>query len=160
MGPVSVGIIRARRIVYKIPSGHIIDKAILVIVNTVTAFISTFCLVSATRFPRASFSLINPKRFHHPRVAVINAPVDHDVRRFLPKTKYASTWKHQVKVIGARRLKLIQRNAATYMRIGIAVVFGLVIGSLFSSLDDNLVGSLSRTGYMFVNCFLTLMLAA
>ena len=83
-----------------------------------------------------------------------------DLSRLLPTQKYATPWWYQFKTIGRRRLKLIARNAVTYTRIGIAIVFGLIIGSLFSELNNDLIGSLSRTGYMFLNCFLVLMLSA
>ena len=48
----------------------------------------------------------------------------------------------------------------TYTRIGIAIIFGIIIGSLFSVLENDLIGSLSRTGYTFLNIFLVLMLSA
>ena len=85
---------------------------------------------------------------------------DRDIRVFLPTTKYSSSTWYQFQTIGARRLKLIARNAVTYTRIGIAILFGLIIGSLFSQLNNDVIGSLSRSGYMFLHCFLVLMLSA
>lgn len=91
-----------------------------------------------------------------------NAPParDRDIRVYLPKTEYSSSTWYQVKTIGARRMKLIARNAVTWTRIAIAILFGLIIGSLFSQLNNDVIGSLSRTGYMFLHCFLVLMLSA
>lgn len=85
---------------------------------------------------------------------------DRDLARFLPTDKYNNKWAMQFSVIAKRRLKLVFRNAVTYTRVGIALVFGVIIGSLFSELNNDLIGSLSRTGYMFLNCFLVLMLSA
>lgn len=85
---------------------------------------------------------------------------ERDVFAYLPKQKYACSMKDQFRFIAARRLKLISRNAVTYTRVGIAVVFGCIIGSLFAELDFDLIGSLSRTGYLFLNCFLVLMLSS
>jgi len=85
---------------------------------------------------------------------------EQDISHLLPQQKYAAPAWYQAKVIARRRLKLIARNAVTYTRIGIAVVFGVIIGSLFSELNNDLIGSLSRTGYMFLHCFLVLMLSA
>jgi ABC-type multidrug transport system permease subunit len=91
-----------------------------------------------------------------------NAPParDRDIRVFLPNKKYSSSVWYQFQTIGARRMKLIARNAVTWTRIGIAIVFGIIIGSLFSQLNDDIMGSLARSGYMFLHCFLVLMLSA
>lgn len=91
-----------------------------------------------------------------------NAPParDRDIRVYLPETRYSSNWLYQFRIIGKRRLKLIARNAVTYMRVAVAIVFGVIVGSLFSELQNDLIGSLSRTGYMFLNAFLILMLSA
>ena len=83
-----------------------------------------------------------------------------DVSALLPPDKYAASYPEQFRIVGARRIKLIARNAVTYTRVGIAIVFGAIVGSLFGNLDQDIVGSLSRTGYMFLNCFLVLMLSA
>lgn len=78
----------------------------------------------------------------------------------LPPTKYSTSGWHQFQVICRRRLKLIARNAVTYTRVGIAILFGIIIGSLFGDLNQDIVGSLSRTGYLFLNSFLVLMLSS
>lgn len=91
-----------------------------------------------------------------------NAPPAHDrdIHKLVPNDHVTkSTW-YQFRVISARRIKLISRNAVTWTRIVIAIVFGMIIGSLFSALDNNIPGALGRTGFIFLNCFLVLMLSA
>jgi ABC-type multidrug transport system permease subunit len=78
----------------------------------------------------------------------------------LPAKKYSTSGYHQFWILCRRRTLLIARNAVTYTRIIIAVVFGIIIGSLFSALKQDIAGSLGRTGYMFLNCFLVLMLSS
>jgi hypothetical protein len=82
------------------------------------------------------------------------------IMNYLPRTKYAKQWKDQFSIIAKRRLKLVRRNAATYIRVVIAITFGIIIGSVFSEIENDMQGSLARTGFMFVNCFLTLTLSA
>ena len=83
-----------------------------------------------------------------------------DVRSLLPTDRYPTTYWYQFNIIADRRLKLISRNAVTWTRVGIAILFGVIIGSLFSALDNSITGALARTGYLFLNCFLVLMLSA
>ena len=45
------------------------------------------------------------------------------------------------------------------MRVGVAVFFGIVVGSLFSVLGQDLASSLARTAFMFQMQFLTLLLS-
>jgi hypothetical protein len=71
------------------------------------------------------------------------------IQTFLPESKYASSFLHQARVIGRRRLIMTKRNPSTYFRIIIAVVFGVIIGSLFSVLKFDFAGSLARSAYMF-----------
>ena len=85
---------------------------------------------------------------------------ERDITPFLPKKKYANSFARQFVVLANRRRKLIFRNAVTYTRICIAILFGLIIGSLFSEINNDLIGSLGRTGYLFLHCFLVLMLSA
>lgn len=82
------------------------------------------------------------------------------LQKILPFGKYSCPWHKQMDILARRRFKLIARNAVTYTRIVIAILFAVIIGSLFSVLNNDLIGSLSRTGYMFLNCFLVLMLSA
>jgi ABC-type multidrug transport system ATPase subunit len=91
-----------------------------------------------------------------------NAPParERNVDALLPDKKYTTSRWYQFKILCGRRRKLIARNAVTYTRIGIAIFFGIIIGSLFSALDNSIMGSLGRTGYMFLNSFLVLMLSA
>ena len=77
----------------------------------------------------------------------------------LPTTKYASGMKHNFKILGKRRMLLIRRNPSTYLRIITSIFFGIVIGSLFSVLNQDLPSSLARTAYMFQNQFLVLLLS-
>jgi ABC-2 type transporter len=81
------------------------------------------------------------------------------VQDLLPDTKYASGMQHAFKVLGKRRAILIMRNPSTYLRIVVAVFFGVVVGSLFSVLEQDLSSSLARTAYMFQMQFLVLLLS-
>lgn len=90
----------------------------------------------------------------------LGQPGVESIETYLPPTKYARQWKDQFKIIADRRIKLVRRNAATYIRILIAITFGVIIGSVFSEIKNDLPGSLARTGFMFINCFLTLTLSA
>jgi hypothetical protein len=81
------------------------------------------------------------------------------LEELLPKTKYASGMRHAFKVLGKRRGILILRNPSTYIRIVVAVFFGVVVGSLFSVLTQDLSSSLARTAYMFQMQFLVLLLS-
>lgn len=78
----------------------------------------------------------------------------------LPNTKYSTSGWYQLQIITNRRLKLILRNTMTYARVVIAIVFGLVVGSLFSALNNDTIGALGKTGYIFLSSFLVLMLSA
>ena len=91
-----------------------------------------------------------------------NAPParDRDINTILPDKEYPNSGWYQFKILAGRRVKLINRNAVTWTRMAIAVVFGIIIGSLFSALKNNLLGALGFTGYIFLNCFLVLMLSA
>jgi len=82
------------------------------------------------------------------------------ISSIMPKTKYATPWGSQFRFISRRRFKIVTRNAVTYVRVVIAVLFGVIIGSLFSDLGPGVFGSMARTGYMFLNAFLILMLSA
>jgi ABC-type multidrug transport system ATPase subunit len=88
------------------------------------------------------------------------AATDRNLDKLLPSSKYSTHGWYQFRILVARRVKLILRNSVTWTRIVIAVIFGVIIGSLFSALNQNILGALGRTGYMFLNCFLVLMLSA
>ena len=81
------------------------------------------------------------------------------VEDLLPETKYASGMVHNFKILGKRRYILILRNPSTYLRIVVAIFFGVVVGSLFSVLQQDLASSLARTAYMFQMQFLVLLLS-
>lgn len=83
-----------------------------------------------------------------------------DLSTLLPSKKYTTSGWHQFNILCQRRLKLITRNAVTYTRVGIAILFGVIIGSLFGELGQDIMSSLSRTGYIFLNSFLVLMLSS
>eukprot|EP00547_Thalassionema_nitzschioides_P003041 CAMPEP_0194205690 /NCGR_PEP_ID=MMETSP0156-20130528/4909_1 /TAXON_ID=33649 /ORGANISM="Thalassionema nitzschioides, Strain L26-B" /LENGTH=1620 /DNA_ID=CAMNT_0038932039 /DNA_START=162 /DNA_END=5024 /DNA_ORIENTATION=+ len=91
-----------------------------------------------------------------------NAPPapDRDIHKLIPNDHVTKSSWYQFTVISARRIKLICRNAVTWTRIIIAIVFGVIIGSLFSALGESIAGALGRTGFIFLNCFLVLMLSA
>jgi len=78
----------------------------------------------------------------------------------LPNKKYSTSRWYQFRIIASRRLKLIMRNSMTYARGVIAIVFGIIVGSLFSALKQDTIGALGRSGYIFLCSFLVLMLSA
>ena len=78
----------------------------------------------------------------------------------LPNEKYSTSRWYQFRIIASRRLKLIMRNSMTYARGFIAIVFGIIVGSLFSALKQDTIGALGRSGYIFLSSFLVLMLSA
>lgn len=82
-----------------------------------------------------------------------------DVEELLPKTKYASGMRHNFKIVGKRKFLLISRNPSTYLRLGVAIFFGVVVGSLFSVLTQDIPSSLARTAFIFQNLFLVLLLS-
>eukprot|EP00804_Cyclotella_cryptica_P004684 CCRYP_019117-RB/>CCRYP_019117-RB protein AED:0.07 eAED:0.07 QI:237/0.87/0.88/1/0.75/0.66/9/271/1508 len=88
----------------------------------------------------------------HEREAALDA--------ILPRTKYSNSYWHQLQIIASRRKKLIMRNSMTYARIIIAIIFGTIVGSLFSALNNDTIGALGKTGYIFLSSFLVLMLSA
>ena len=99
---------------------------------------------------------INETRWNAPPASEMNEKI----KALLPDTKYACTWQKQFKFISLRRIKMVSRNAITYSRVAIATLFGVIIGSLFGELGTGLLAAMSRTGYLFLNCFLVLMLSA
>ncbi|KAL7471875.1 hypothetical protein ACHAXS_012182 [Conticribra weissflogii] len=82
------------------------------------------------------------------------------LNEFLSKEKYSSSYYRQACIIAVRRRKLIFRNSMTYARVIIAMIFGMIVGSLFSSLHLDTIGALGRSGYIFLSAFLVLMLSA
>lgn len=66
------------------------------------------------------------------------------VADLLPKEEYPNSWLYRFKIIMERRVKLINRNAVTWMRMLIAILFGFVIGSLFAYTPNNIVGALAK----------------
>ncbi|KAL7553130.1 hypothetical protein ACHAWF_016381, partial [Thalassiosira exigua] len=82
------------------------------------------------------------------------------VEDLLPQEDYPNSFGYRFGLIAGRRIKLIQRNAVTFTRIFIAIIFGLVIGSLFANTPNNLGGALAKNGYIFLHCFIVLMLSA
>ena len=94
----------------------------------------------------------NAKRFPNKKDLV-------DVSELLPKTKYASGMKHNFKILGKRKYLLITRNPTTYIRLFVAIFFGVVVGSLFSVLEQDVPSSLARTAFLFQNLFLVLLLS-
>ena len=82
-----------------------------------------------------------------------------DVTELLPKTKYASGMQHNFKILGKRKYLLIIRNPTTFIRLFVAVFFGVVVGSLFSVLKQDIPSSLARSAFLFQNLFLVLLLS-
>lgn len=78
----------------------------------------------------------------------------------LPDSMYSTSRWHQLQIIASRRKKLIMRNSMTYARVVIAIIFGAIVGSLFSTLKQDTVGALGRSGYIFLSSFLVLMLSS
>jgi ABC-type multidrug transport system ATPase subunit len=60
------------------------------------------------------------------------------------ESDYPNTFLYRFRLIIARRIKLIARNSVTWTRMIIAILFGLVIGSLFANSPNTLGGSLSK----------------
>ena len=93
-----------------------------------------------------------------------SAPLGQDredmLEAILPSKDYINSYWYQLQIIADRRMKLILRNSMTYARVGIAIVFGIIVGSLFSALNNDTIGALGRTGYIFLSSFLVLMLSA
>ena len=71
------------------------------------------------------------------------APKGRSIHDLLPQESYPKSFLYCFKLIAQRRVKLIRRNSVTFMRMTIAVFFGLVIGSLFANSLNNLGGALS-----------------
>lgn len=116
------------------------------------------------------------------------APKGTDILDLFPNDDYPISFLHRFNLISSRRIKLIQRNAVTWMRVFIAILFAIVIGSLFANSPNNLAGSLAKVrmqllcyhhayqfelnssvlfialtfknGYIFLHCFIVLMLSA
>lgn len=82
------------------------------------------------------------------------------LKALLPTAKYSNSASYQLMIIASRRVKLIMRNQMTYARVVIAIVFGIIVGSLFSALNNDTIGALGKTGYIFLSSFLVLMLSA
>ena len=55
---------------------------------------------------------------------------------------------------------LIAWNAVSYMNVAVAIVFVVIVNSLFSGLNNDVIGSLLRSGYMFLKGLLILILSA
>ncbi len=72
------------------------------------------------------------------------APKEMNVLDLFPEDKYPNSFAYRFKFISKRRIKLIQRNAVTWMRMFIAILFALVIGSLFANSPNNLGGALAK----------------
>eukprot|EP00986_Skeletonema_menzelii_P015188 scaffold11227_cov160-Skeletonema_menzelii.AAC.2 len=82
------------------------------------------------------------------------------LKDFLPSEKHSTSRLYQLRIIANRRRKLILRNSMTYARSIIAIVFGIIVGSLFSALQQDTIGALGRSGYIFLSSFLVLMLSS
>jgi ABC-type multidrug transport system ATPase subunit len=68
-------------------------------------------------------------------------------------------WKQMELCLG-RRFIVVLRNEMTVRRPIVALLFGLVTGTLFFQLPNNLMGTISASGLLFLSLFLTLMLSA
>lgn len=73
-----------------------------------------------------------------------NAPKGVGCTDLLPNEEYPNTFMYRFRLISGRRIKLINRNAVTWTRIFIALLFGVVIGSLFADSPNNLAGALAK----------------
>jgi hypothetical protein len=60
------------------------------------------------------------------------------------ESNYPNTFTYRFQLIIERRVKLITRNSVTWTRMIIAILFGLVIGSLFAKSPNTLGGALSK----------------
>eukprot|EP00122_Pirum_gemmata_P002338 Pgem_evm1s2108 len=77
----------------------------------------------------------------------------------LERNKYETTYLLQFWFILKRQAILTIRNKMTYARVFLAVFFGVVCGSLFSTQATNLMGTFSIQGYLFITIFLALTLS-
>ena len=111
---------------------------------------------------KTRFASSDQNRGLQQRLLSFNSKRDHnlvDVTEMLPKTKYASGLRHNFKILGKRKYMLIVRNPTTFIRLFVAVFFGVVVGSLFSVLEQDIPSSLARTAFLFQNLFLVLLLS-
>lgn len=70
----------------------------------------------------------------------------------LPQEEYPNSFGYRFKLISNRRIKLIMRNAVTWTRMFIAILFGVVIGSLFANTPNTVVGALSKVRELMHTC--------
>jgi hypothetical protein len=70
----------------------------------------------------------------------------------LPQEEYPNSFGYRFKLISNRRIKLIMRNAVTWTRMFIAILFGVVIGSLFANTPNTVVGALSKVRESMHTC--------
>jgi hypothetical protein len=68
----------------------------------------------------------------------------------LNESNYPITFSYRFQLIIVRRIKLITRNSVTWTRMIIAILFGLVIGSLFAKSPNTLGGALSKVSVVVV----------
>jgi hypothetical protein len=66
------------------------------------------------------------------------------------ESNYPNTFHYRFQLIIGRRIKLITRNSVTWTRMIIAILFGLVIGSLFAKSPNTLGGALSKVSVVVV----------
>ncbi|CAM9326274.1 unnamed protein product, partial [Chrysoparadoxa australica] len=72
---------------------------------------------------------------------------------------YANSPWMQFRICLWRRSLLVRRNPMTVRRPIVAILFGLVTGTLYSATTNDLMGSISTSGFCFLSLFLVLMLA-
>merc|ERR1712157_516851 len=65
----------------------------------------------------------------------------------------------QFMIIAKRRWKLIIRNPVSYGRPIASILYGLLIGSLYSELHSDTLGMIGREGYIYLICYISLFLS-
>jgi len=81
------------------------------------------------------------------------------IEDILPEENNDSSYFYQFKVIANRKRKLIFRNPITYIRPLIGIFFGIVIGSIFSVIHQDIIGAITRSGYLYLMNSIVLMLS-
>ena len=78
-------------------------------------------------------------------VARLRATARRDAAELLAsKEEYPNSFAYRFQLVCSRRVTLIKRNAVTWTRVLIALMFGLIIGSLFAYSPNTAVGALTK----------------
>mmetsp|Transcript_26383 Transcript_26383/g.42760 ORF Transcript_26383/g.42760 Transcript_26383/m.42760 type:complete len:1559 (+) Transcript_26383:78-4754(+) len=98
--------------------------------------------------------------FKNDLLAELSSIRENSVPDTLPEEMFANGFFKQFSLNCGRRRKLIFRNAMTYVRVLIAIVYGCIVGSLFTGLPLDSMGALGTNGFIFLSLFIVLMLSS